>query len=136
MDPRVKTSPLGLSQQFTLSKQLYDGILDVQKALEELRAVRQRLSELPAGPSTPRDLGARFAALEGQGGGGRGAAPAGPPTLTGIAAELNQLMGLLQGADVTPTTQLVAAVGGRRADLAKLLARWAALKAEARTIGL
>jgi len=131
MDPRVKTLPLGLSQQFTLSKQLYDGILDAQKALEELRSLRQRLSELPARPSSPRDLGARFAALEGQGGGGRGAAPTGPPTLTGIAGELNQLMGLLQGADVTPTTQLVAAVGQRRAELAKLLAQWKALKAEA-----
>ena len=40
-------------------------------------------------------------------------------------------MGLLQGADVTPTTQLVAAVGQRRTALKALLTRWAALKAEA-----
>ena len=139
MDPRVKTPPLGLSQQFTLSKQLYDGILDVQKALEELRALRQQLSELPARTPAPKresdTLAARFAALEGQGGGGRGAAPVGPPTLTSISGELSQLMGLLQGADVTPTTQLVEAVSERRAELAKLLARWNAIKAEARAAG-
>jgi hypothetical protein len=36
---------------------------------------------------------------------------------------MNQLLQLLQGADVAPTTQLVAAVGERRAELAKLLAQ-------------
>jgi len=40
---------------------------------------------------------------------------------------MNQLMGLLQGADVTPTTQLTAAVAGRRAALAKLKTRWVAV---------
>jgi hypothetical protein len=43
-------------------------------------------------------------------------------------------MNLLQGADVAPTTQLVAAVGQRRAALAKLMAEWTALKAEARRL--
>jgi len=126
MDPRVKTPPLGLSQQFTLSKQLYDGILDVQKALEDIRTVRVKASGTP--------LDEQLAALAGQGGGGfgggRGGAPVGPETLNGIAGGLNQLMGLLQGADVAPTTQLTAAVSERRAALAKLMARWNALRAE------
>jgi photosystem II stability/assembly factor-like uncharacterized protein len=126
MDPRVKTPPLGLSQQFTLSKQLYDGILDVQKALEEIRTVRNKASGTP--------LDEQLAALAGQGGGGfgggRGGAPAGPETLNSISGGLNQLMGLLQGADVAPTTQLTAAVSERRAALAKLMARWNALRAE------
>ena len=38
MDPRVTTPALGLAQQFTLSKQLYDGIIDAQKALDETQA--------------------------------------------------------------------------------------------------
>ena len=42
----------------------------------------------------------------------------------------------LQGADVTPTTQLVAAVGERRAALGKVLAQWTALKADARSPGV
>jgi len=41
-------------------------------------------------------------------------------------------MNLLQGADVAPTTQLVAAVAQRRAALTKLMAQWNALKAGAR----
>jgi hypothetical protein len=41
---------------------------------------------------------------------------------------MNQLMALLQGADVTPTTQLVAAVGQRRAALARVKAQWTALQ--------
>jgi len=49
---------------------------------------------------------------------------------------LSQLLGLLQGADAAPTTQLVAAVGQRRAALNTLLARWAALKIEGRTLHL
>ena len=46
MDPRVKTPPLGLAQQFTLSKQLYDGIIEAQKSLEELRALKGRLARV------------------------------------------------------------------------------------------
>jgi hypothetical protein len=42
----------------------------------------------------------------------------------------------MQGADVTPTTQLVAAVGARHAALAKLMAQWTALKAEAARLKL
>jgi hypothetical protein len=45
-------------------------------------------------------------------------------------------MGVLQGADMTPTTQLTGAVNGRRQALAKLMAHWSALKAEARKLNL
>jgi hypothetical protein len=45
-------------------------------------------------------------------------------------------MGLLQGADVTPTTQLMAAVGQRRMALAKLMTQWNVLKSEAHTRNL
>ncbi len=133
MDPRVKTLPLGLAQQFTLSKQLYDGVIDAQNAIKDLRALRNRLEQLPAPPGTPPSgtTAARFDALEGQAGGGRGAAAAGSPTLNSIVGEMSQLIGLLQGADVAPTTQLVAAVSQRRAELAQLMARWAALRSEA-----
>src|SRR6185436_10532347 len=75
MDPRVKTPALGLAQQFTLSKQLYDGQVAVQNALAEIRALRAKTA------GTPVDQ--KLAALEGgggggRGGGGRGGAPEGP----------------------------------------------------------
>ena len=75
----------------------------------------------------------RAEALEGRpaagfGGGGRGGAAEGPETLSGISGSLNQLMTMLQGADVTPTTQLVTAVGERKAALAKLMTQWNQVK--------
>ena len=40
------------------------------------------------------------------------------------------LMRLIQGADVAPTTQAVAAAADRRKAMAGLLQRWAAIKAQ------
>ena len=138
MDPRVTTPAFGLAQQFTLSKQLYDGILAAQKARDEARALREHGSAAPGDRRS--DLLKRIDALDGQApagfGGGRGGAAEGPETLATIIGSLAQLMNLLQGADVTPTTQLVAAVGERRAALGKVLAQWTALKTEARSLGV
>ncbi|HTK73913.1 MAG TPA: hypothetical protein VL371_01580, partial [Gemmataceae bacterium] len=129
MDPRVKTPALGLQQQFTLSKALYDDIKSAQSAVQQIAAARsqpnsaafsQRLTEL-AGQA---GFGGRG------GGGGRGAAPAGPDTLNSVSAALNGLMTTLQGSDTAPTSQITAAVTERRAALVKLLAKWTALKAE------
>jgi hypothetical protein len=50
--------------------------------------------------------------------------------LNSVAASMNGLMSILQGSDVTPTAQLAAAVQERRAAMAKLLARWTALRGE------
>jgi photosystem II stability/assembly factor-like uncharacterized protein len=115
MDPRVKTPALGLQQQFTLSKGLYDDIQKAQKAIAEIRA-----SNVPGA--------SELVGTGGGGRGGRGAAPTGPDTLASVSAAMNQLMATLQSADTTPTTQLVAAVTDRRAAMARLLARWSAMK--------
>ena len=113
MDPRVATTAIGLAHQFTLSKQLYDGIIDAQKMLEDLRAMKAHADAT---------MLAKLSALEGQPS-GRGAAADGPDTFNSVVGSMNQLMGLLQGADVTPTTQLVTAVRQRLAALAKLKTR-------------
>ncbi|MBI3492380.1 MAG: glycoside hydrolase [Acidobacteria bacterium] len=152
MDPRVKTPALGLAQQFTLSKQMYDGVLAAQKALEEIRALRTKVSDRSARLSAERagsperlalqTLDQKLATLEGTngggrgGGGGRGAAPEGPDTFSSIGGGLTQLMTLLQGADVTPTTQLVSAVNARGRALANLMAQWRVLRAEGRKLNL
>ena len=46
MDPRVKTPVLGLQQQFTLSKALYDATRDIAAALQQLRSVRQQIKAI------------------------------------------------------------------------------------------
>jgi hypothetical protein len=136
MDPRVKTSPAGLQQQFTLSKALYDGIANVQTALDQLRALREQVKDRRAngGPAAEAlaDYDRKADALEGRPpagfGGGRGGAPDTFDTLNSIRAGLAQLLSVLEGADVAPTTQLVAAIAERRADLVKVINRWTTLK--------
>ncbi len=63
-------------------------------------------------------------------GGGFGARGDGRDTLTGINGLLSMLMGMLQGADVAPTTQAVAAVADTRKALIAVTARWNELKSE------
>ncbi|HEY2934122.1 MAG TPA: glycoside hydrolase, partial [Acidobacteriota bacterium] len=147
LDPRVKRSAAGLAQQFSLSKAMYDGALELQAALKDLRAIRAQVKQLQerAGIGSLSQTLASFdrkaAALEGSSGSGRfgsgGFSPGipgavtnagGEETLAGMSGSLIQAMGLLQGADAAPTTQLVAAVAARRQELAKVLARWNTLK--------
>ncbi|HLJ47208.1 MAG TPA: hypothetical protein VKU01_14425 [Bryobacteraceae bacterium] len=139
MDPRVHASTPALTQQFTLSKQCYDDMVATEKTLAEIRSLRDKLRDLKgrAGQGTVADAIATFdqklAAIEGGGGfgrgggGGRGAAP-GPDTLTSVSGGLGLLMRSMEGADVAPTTQSVAAVTERRAALAKLMQRWQGIK--------
>ena len=101
MDPRVKTSPAALLQQFTLSKRLSDRIDASAKAITEIRAMRARARD-SAGPDSPIDK--QLAGLEGQGGGGRfgggGAGATDQPSFSRVMGELTGAYGLLQGADV------------------------------------
>jgi photosystem II stability/assembly factor-like uncharacterized protein len=140
MDPRVRTPAAGLLEQFTLSKRCYDDVVAASKVTEQVRAIREqfRKAREQAGAGPVAD---RIAAFErkltevagaagggGRGGGGRGAVAGGPDTVASVAATLGLLMQSIEGADVAPATQAVAAVTDRRAALAKLMARFAALK--------
>jgi len=141
LDPRVKTPALSLQQQSTLSRQLYDETLAVQKAAAQLRAVRAQIREIKAQGATAETLAAfdkQVAAIEGGGsggrggrgggGGGRGAIEAGPETFSSAVGSLTILMRQLEAAEVAPTTQLSAAIADRRAEVAKLMTKWTALK--------
>jgi hypothetical protein len=141
MDPRVKASAAVIAQQFTLSKEMYDGMVNSGAALRELRALRAQVKPLQdrAGQSTLSQLLSAFdqkaQGLEGSGGGfgGRGGGRGGgggQDTLSGISGSLSSLMGLLEGADAAPTSQLLAAVDDARKALGSLMARWNTLKNE------
>jgi hypothetical protein len=144
MDPRVKTPAAGLAYQFTLAKEMYDGALDTQSALQQLRSIRAQVKQLQerAGQGAVSQALAAFdkkaAALEGSGGGGGrfggggGFGPGGgaQDTLAGIAGSLSMSMGLLQGADAAPTSQVVAAVTSNQMALGSLIARWSELKSQ------
>jgi hypothetical protein len=119
MDPRVKTPPADLSRQLTLSKQLYEDVLAATKTLDQVRALRQQVTKVrDRAQGAVREAIVAFdkkaATIEETGG--------------GIGGALRNLMRLVQGADVAPTAQAVAAEADRRAALAKLMQSWSALK--------
>ena len=140
MDPRVRTPLAGLKQQFTLSKELYDDLIENSKALDQLRALRAKLKELQQqaqGSATDAisEMDRKALALEGNpggrfGGGGRGAAQTGPDTFGSINGTLSALMQVLQEADVAPTTQAITAVSDRQQAFAGLMKRWTSLKTQ------
>jgi len=135
MDPRVKTPEAGLMQQFTLSRQLYDSALANARALEQARDLRAQLQRVreSAGGGPLADAIAEFekrvTSLAGAGGGrgGRGAVAAVTETLLSAGGGMAALLNQIEAADVTPATQVVAAVAERRAVGARLLESWVAL---------
>jgi photosystem II stability/assembly factor-like uncharacterized protein len=120
MDPRVKTSTEGLQQQFTLSKQMYDGIVAANGALEQLRVIRA------GAKGTPLDQ--RAAALEGEPAGDFGPPRAAgrPETLNSIIGSLRTVMSLLQQSDVAPSVQVTTAATDRLTALASVMKQWSA----------
>ncbi len=136
MDPRVRTTPAGLRQQFDLAMRIVDAWRKDSAALAEVRAMRARLHTLKrqSGPGPRADslaaLDAKLAALAGGGGApvaGRGGSTQGP-TLTSLNGRLNGLYGLVEGTDAAPTVQGAAAVARTERAFAPLLARWAVLR--------
>jgi hypothetical protein len=130
MDPRVRTSLASLSQQFTLSKQIYDDLSAGAKTVEEMEAARKRLEEAASSP-VAAELAKKVEALHGdqETRAARRGAPR-PDTFASVTGTLTALLQGLQEADVAPTPQTVAAVAERRAALTKLMHRWTELKAD------
>ena len=124
MDPRVKTPPAGLLQQFTLASKVTRMMHDDYQALGEIRELRSKL-----GQQNP-DLEKEAAALEGS-----SRRPPGDEEededaggLTKLNIDLATLLGVLEGADATPTTQAVATVNQLDRRLQTMLGKARALK--------
>jgi hypothetical protein len=152
MDPRVKTPALDLAQIASWSRQLYQGVLDLQAAGQQMQALRDQVRSIleKAGQQPVAKVLAAFdqkaAALQGTAGGGRGGrmgggrgapadvaagrgggAPAGggaPDTLASFGAGLSALIGPLQAADAMPPAHVIESVNERLKSLAALKSRW------------
>jgi photosystem II stability/assembly factor-like uncharacterized protein len=149
-DPRVKTTALAMQEVYAATDALYFGAIDAHAAavaLGEMRqkAVARRQSATGAAAQALDDFVKRASALEGAppaAGGGRGGrgggAPAGPPppsdTLWAVRASLSGLMNAMQAADVPPTMNTRTAVAAARANAARVMARFAALKGTAQSL--
>jgi len=76
----------------------------------------------------------KLTALAGSGGGGRGGgrgrggAAGGQPSFASITGDISTVMNLLDGADVTPTSQALAAATRAEREFAALISRWDTLR--------
>jgi photosystem II stability/assembly factor-like uncharacterized protein len=101
-DPRVKTTPQELAQQFDLAKRLYDRL---QQAGQAIREVEQRRAQLKQQPNP--DLDRKLVSIAGAARGEEDeeAPRPGAVTLRQVSASLSHLLGVVQSADAPPTKQ-------------------------------
>ncbi|MCX5756443.1 MAG: glycoside hydrolase [Gemmatimonadetes bacterium] len=141
LDPRVKTSAVGMQQLALLSREMWDASWAAHEAFESARKFSTELGKLSgadvAAFKAKVDSLAPAPAAGGRGGrgggfGGRGGAPAGPLTLDRASTAFMAAAMGMQGADVAPTDRQVATVAAARTQGAPVTAKWKALS----TIGL
>ena len=141
MDPRITTSPLGLKQQFDLSLEAYNGIIEASSLMSEinklnadLRAAHEKAAGKPDALKAIEDVQQQIRLLTT----GSRNATAGPPQPTPIAEyPLGRLTGaytsmldLLQDADVAPTTQAVRDMTALRSAMARARSTWSIIKTQ------
>jgi hypothetical protein len=154
MDPRVKTSTADLSEQYKLSKQLYDEWLALNSISDQLRQVRGQITELrpkvsDANLKTKVDAFAeKLQSLAGAGGagfgGGGAAGGAARVTVASATVRIRTLFNLIEEVDLAPTPQVVAAIPEVVKDSRDIQDSWRtinskeipALNQELRTAGL
>jgi hypothetical protein len=138
LDPRVKTAPIGITQQFTTSFGIWTAMNSNHAAMQEIRALRAKLRERQSeaqGEIVDKlaALDKKVGAIEGAGGGGRrggrGAPSEESDSLSRVNNELNTILGLLTGAqDSTPTSQAMQAAAELEKAADALRARWAEIR--------
>lgn len=140
MDPRVKTSSADLKKQFDTSMQMYNEWVALNAVSDQARKIRGQIAELRpmVGDAT---LKAHLEALAekiqnvagagggGFGGGGGGAAGGGARmTAASVMGRARTLFGLIEEADVAPTTQIMAALPDVVKDSQSVQQSWQAIK--------
>jgi hypothetical protein len=136
MDPRVKTSPEDLRQQFELDQKIADVLNKDYEALQQVRSLRSQLKALAGVPDaikkTAADLEAKAAPIEGEEG-GYGTRYLSTPegrSLSRLNSGLSALVSALDTADAAPTTQQVAMFVELEKALEEQLSTWGQLKSK------
>jgi photosystem II stability/assembly factor-like uncharacterized protein len=131
MDPRVTTALPDLAQQHAKSQQCLDGIRTIRGLQAQVKQAREELKSL-ADRTKADALDKQLAAFEGRsdgedffGGANR------EPGLSGIATGFYAVMNIIDAADVTPTSQALAAVDELQTRLNQALAQWRQLQSQA-----
>jgi photosystem II stability/assembly factor-like uncharacterized protein len=134
MDPRVKTANTDLEKQLEFSQEIYQGLIAIVPAANQLAAVRKQLKDLrtQAQGDVATGIDTLDQKLQGLAGGqGRGPGAGNDSTsLGGMRARLTALLGVLQEADAAPTSQAVSAVDELKQQIPPLLQRWQAIQSQ------
>jgi photosystem II stability/assembly factor-like uncharacterized protein len=138
MDPRVQTPAADLEKQFLISMRCYEGARQIRATLAQTRRLRDQLkmARERAGEGdlseTLGSLDRKVAALEGnfspRGRPGLIRNENAQPTLAKLSGDLSVVMRLVQGADMPPTVQAMAAFDIATRAIAELFTRWNDLK--------
>ncbi len=129
MDPRVKTPPADLAQQFEVAMKISAAMSQDAEALRQVRRLRALLAALKpraektAAAEAVGALDAAAAALEG-GRTGRGRRAGPEDNLARANADLATLLEVVEGADARPSAATVSAIEETGKTLAALLSRW------------
>jgi photosystem II stability/assembly factor-like uncharacterized protein len=135
IDPRVKTTPAGLAQQFRQSQQLYNQLLTLAPAVEQAGDLRKQIKGLQkqAQGEVLTAVNALDQKLDEVAGGGAPRRPGAgnqPPNLGLMRARYLALLGMLQEADVAPSTQASAAVDELAKQLVPLMQGWQKIRSK------
>ncbi len=130
MDPRVSAPASVIEQQHTLSMQCYSGITRSYEMIGQIRKLRSQIKTAreKAGQSAISQdlekLDKNLASLEGAAAGRFGAPAGGEMNLSRLRREMLSVMDILQGAEMQPTSQAIAAVAELQKSSATLQTRW------------
>jgi hypothetical protein len=140
LDPRVTTPAAGLAQLSTLSSEMYDNAVSARAAYTRARALRERLesgrgAEAAALAEKVEALApAKVEANAGARRGRRAAEKGAPATLESVGDELMAAAMAMQGADIAPTANQIAACRRASASYRAVMVRWSALEKQARAV--
>jgi photosystem II stability/assembly factor-like uncharacterized protein len=130
MDPRVRTSPDELRQQFELEMNIAEAMHRDFQAIQQVQGLRQQLKKLQANNQAPSAgiaaLAQQAQELEGgqMGFGARFLTTPEGRSLTALNAALGQLLATADSADAAPTAQAVGMFAEVESALDQQLQRW------------
>jgi photosystem II stability/assembly factor-like uncharacterized protein len=131
MDPRVKTSPAGLQNKFTVEQRLAALLSQSSQAALEGNSIRQQVEKLPAQLQQTQAIDAfrkKLLSLLGTPA-GFFAPPSAEVTLMRVNATVGALYQQVWRADAQPTSAQEAAASATEGDAADILKRWEEFKA-------
>lgn len=136
MDPRVKTPPAGLEQQFKMEVRLAALMNTSYEAVAQVRSLADQLDKLSKQAQIAKRLSDSIAALQKRvhdlmgAAGGFFAPPSPEATLSRVSGDVGGLYAAVGAADATPTASEVAAMAAVEQESSEVMKRWSAIKSD------